>query len=67
MLPLFADRPPSGRPEKYSYADANFILAGLVIEAVTGKSFYDVAIEEVFRPAAMTDTAFEELDQDPPR
>jgi CubicO group peptidase (beta-lactamase class C family) len=68
MLPLFADLPAERPPgEKYLYSDANFILAGLVIEAATGKSFYEVATEEVLRPAGMTDTAFEELDQDPPR
>jgi D-alanyl-D-alanine carboxypeptidase len=68
LLPLFADLPAVRPPgEKYQYADANFILAGLVIEAATGKSFYDAATDEVLRPAGMTDTAFEELDQDPPR
>jgi CubicO group peptidase (beta-lactamase class C family) len=68
MLPLFADLPAERAPgEKYLYADANFILAGLVIEAATGRSFYEVAAEEVIGPAGMTDTAFEELDQDPAR
>ena len=66
ILPLFADLPAQRPPgEKYVYADANFILAGLVIEAATGRSFYDVATDEVLRPAGMVDTAFEELDQDP--
>jgi CubicO group peptidase (beta-lactamase class C family) len=51
----FADLPAEGPGEKYLYADANFILAGLVIEAVTGKSFYEVATEEVLRPAAVRD------------
>ena len=68
MLPLFADLPAARPPgETYAYADANFILAGLVIEAATGRSFYDAAIEEVIRPAGLTDTAFEELDEDPRR
>jgi CubicO group peptidase (beta-lactamase class C family) len=68
MLPLFADLPAVRPPgEKYSYADANFIVAGLVIEAATGRPFDEVVTEEVIRPAGMADTAFEELDQDPPR
>ena len=68
MLPLFADLPAERAPgEKFLYADANFILAGLVIEAATGRPFYEVATEEVLRPAGMADTAFEELDQDPRR
>ena len=68
VLPLFADLPATRAPgEKYEYADSNFILAGLVIEAATGKSFYEVATEEALRPAGMADSAFEELDQDPLR
>lgn len=68
LVPLFADLPAVRAPgEKYEYSDSNFILAGLVIEAATGRSFYDVATEEVLGPAGMADSAFEELDQDPPR
>lgn len=68
LLPLFADLPAVRRPgEKYEYCDSNFILAGLVIEAATDKTFYEVAAEEVLRPARMADSSFEELDQDPPR
>ena len=68
LLPLFADLPAVRAPgEKYEYADANFILAGLVMEAATGRSFYEVATEEVLRPAGMADTGFQQLDQDPPR
>jgi CubicO group peptidase (beta-lactamase class C family) len=68
MLPLFKDVPavfPAG--SRYQYADANFILAGLVIEAVTGRAFGDVVAEEVLRPAGMVDTAIESLDREPAR
>ncbi len=38
LLPLFRDLPAEAPPgTRYSYADANFILTGLLIEAVTGK------------------------------
>jgi CubicO group peptidase (beta-lactamase class C family) len=68
MLPLFADRPAVRQPGiKFEYSDANFILAGLVIEAVTGRPWSDVAAEEVFEPAGMVDTAVEAIDQDPAR
>ncbi|HEY7525171.1 MAG TPA: serine hydrolase domain-containing protein [Candidatus Limnocylindrales bacterium] len=68
MLPLFADLPPVRPPgEKYEYADANFILAGLVLEAVTGRPWDDVVAEEVFLPAGMTDTGVESIDLDPER
>lgn len=68
MLPLFAELPAVFPPgERYQYSDANFILVGLILEAVTGRAFSAVIAEEVFEPAAMADTAFEALDEDPPR
>lgn len=68
MLPLFADLPAVAPPgAEFKYADANFILAGLVLEAATGKPYPDVAAEEVIGPAGMTDTAIEALDGDPVR
>ena len=50
---------------KYQYADANFILAGLVVEAILGRSFAEAVSEEVLAPAGMTDTAIDSLDQEP--
>ena len=68
MLPLFADLPASAPPgTRYRYADANYILAGLVVEAATGQTFADIAAEEVIRPAGMVDTAIEALDTEPAR
>jgi CubicO group peptidase (beta-lactamase class C family) len=68
MLPLFGDllavRPPG---EKYEYGDINYVLAGMVIEAATGRPWGEVAAEEVFRPAGMVDTAIDSLDLDPAR
>ncbi len=68
MLPLFADLPAIGPPgQTYQYSDANFILAGLVIEAAAGKPYAEAATEEVLGPAGMDDSAFDALDHDPPR
>jgi CubicO group peptidase (beta-lactamase class C family) len=68
MLPLFATLPADFAPgERYAYSDANFILVGLVIEAITGRPFSEVVAEEVFVPAGMTATAFEDLDRAPAR
>jgi CubicO group peptidase (beta-lactamase class C family) len=66
MLPLFAGLPavaPPGREVRYN--DAAFLLAGLAIEAVTGRPWDEVADAEVFRPAGMADTGIESLDADP--
>jgi CubicO group peptidase (beta-lactamase class C family) len=68
LLPLFTDLPAATKPgERYSYADANYILAGLVIEAVTGKPYGEAAAEEVLTPAGMADSGFDLRDADPPR
>jgi CubicO group peptidase (beta-lactamase class C family) len=68
ILPLFKDLPARAAPgAEYRYGDANFILVGLVIEALTGRAYGDVVADEVFRPAGLRDTAIEELDDDPRR
>jgi CubicO group peptidase (beta-lactamase class C family) len=68
MLPLFADLPAVAPPgTTFQYSDANFILAGLVLEAATGKTYPEIAAQEVIGPAGMIDTAIEALDGDPVR
>lgn len=68
MLPLFKDLPATFPPgEQWQYADANYILIGLVIEAVTGQRFADVVAEGVLKSAGMADTEFTALDLDPER
>ncbi|MFL5749843.1 MAG: serine hydrolase domain-containing protein [Chloroflexota bacterium] len=68
MLPLFRDLPAVAPPgHEVRYNDAAFILAGLMIEAVTGRPWGEVATEAVLVPAAMGDTAIEALDDDPRR
>jgi CubicO group peptidase (beta-lactamase class C family) len=68
LLPLFiglpADAPP-GREVRYN--DGAFVLAGLVIEAATGRPWDEVVAEDVFEPAGMTDTTLEAVDADPAR
>ena len=68
ILPLFKDLPARAAPgEEYRYGDANFILVGLVIEALTGRAYGEAVAAEVFGPAGLHDTAIEELDDDPRR
>ncbi len=68
MLPLFADlsavRPPG---TIYQYADTNYILAGLVVEAASGLPFGDAVAVEVLGPAGMVDSAVDALDHEPAR
>lgn len=68
MLPAFADLPARFRPgERYEYNDAGFILAGLAIEAATGRPYHEVVAAEVFEPAGMADTGIEAIDDEPER
>ncbi|HEX8865887.1 MAG TPA: serine hydrolase domain-containing protein [Lentzea sp.] len=68
LLPLFADLPAVSAPGAvYRYSDANFILAGLAVEAVTGRPFADVATAEVLVTAGMGDSGFDERDLEPER
>ncbi len=51
-----ADVTPSAVPgERHQYSPANAVIAGAVVEAVTGLSFPDVVRREVFAPLRMTD------------
>jgi len=66
MVPLFVDAPATGPPGvRFDYQDVNFLLVGLMIEAVSGRRFADCASDEVLTPAGMTDTAFAQLDDEP--
>lgn len=68
MLPLFVDLPAVAAPgETFQYGDANYLLVGLVLEAVAGRPWSEVVTTEVFEPAGMRDSAIEALDDDPSR
>jgi CubicO group peptidase (beta-lactamase class C family) len=49
--------------EAHSYGNSGYSLLGYVIEAVTGKSYWDFVGERIFRPLGMTATT----DRDPRR
>ncbi len=44
---------------KYEYSNYGFILLGLVVERVSGQSYYDYVREHVYEPAGMTSTGSE--------
>ena len=47
--------------------DADALRSWLGVEAATGRPFSEAATSEVIKPAGMLDSAFDALDQDPPR
>lgn len=54
---LYGSRPLRFKPgSKFEYSNYGFILLGVVIERVSGKSYYDYVRDHVFMPAGMTST-----------
>jgi D-alanyl-D-alanine carboxypeptidase len=65
-LPLFADKPLEFEPGSANrYSNAGYVVLGLVIEKLSGKSYYDYVRENVFGPAGMRDTDSFEIDRLP--
>ncbi|MDQ0988224.1 serine hydrolase [Streptomyces sp. V2I9] len=63
-VPLFADKKPHFPPgERHLYNGAGYILLGLLLETVTGRSFEDTVTDEVFTPAGMNTAGFVALDE----
>jgi len=66
FLPLFQHKGMKFSPgERFEYNDGGYILLGLVVEAVTGKSFTTYVEENVFGPAGMEDSGYFQTDQLP--
>ena len=42
---------------RWQYSNYGFLLLGVLIEKVTGQSYYDYVLEHVYKPAGMTSTA----------
>lgn len=69
FLPLFAHLPPLRSPggNIASYCSAGFILLGLVIEELTGRSYIETVESDIFAVAGMDDSGFFRLDDVRPR
>ena len=62
-LPIFANQEPYGPlGEKHRYNGAGFMLLGLMIEKITGLSYFDYMRQYVFSAVGMTETDFLDLD-----
>jgi len=66
FLPLLRGRSAKFQPgTRFAYCNSGYVLLALVIEAVSGRSYYDVVKERVSAPAGMEATAFLRLDKLP--
>jgi CubicO group peptidase (beta-lactamase class C family)/predicted aspartyl protease len=56
-LPLFASKPLEFEPgTSQRYSNAGYVVLGLIIERVSGRTYYDYVRDHIFKPAGMTDT-----------
>jgi CubicO group peptidase (beta-lactamase class C family) len=57
LLPFFVDQPLRFAPgTQWAYSNAGYIVLGLVVQKVSGESYYDYVRQHVFALAGMTDT-----------
>lgn len=62
-LKLFADAPLAFEPgTSRNYSNGSYIVLGVLIEKVTGQSYYDYVRQNIFQPAGMNDTDAYEMD-----
>lgn len=62
-VPLFAGDSLAFEPgERFQYSNAGFFVLGLVVEAVSGQSYYDYVREHIYAPAGMTNTDCYDMD-----
>ena len=62
-LPLFAGDPLAFEPgSKWQYSNSGFTVLGLIIEKVSGQSYYGYVKQHIFKPAGMTNTDSYERD-----
>jgi CubicO group peptidase (beta-lactamase class C family) len=66
-IKLFGERAPEFEPgSRWVYSNYGFLMLGVVVERVTGKSYYDYVSENIFKPAGMTSSGSLPEDQSVP-
>jgi D-alanyl-D-alanine carboxypeptidase len=58
-LDLIAAAPPLSRPgTRYSYANVNYVVLGVIVEEITGRPLEQVVLDRIFRPLGLEDTSY---------
>jgi CubicO group peptidase (beta-lactamase class C family) len=66
-VPLFAGKPLEFEPgTSQRYSNAGFVVLGLIIEKLSGQTYYDYIRDHITKPAGMTDTASYAVDENVP-
>lgn len=67
-IDLIARQPRVGAPGKqWSYSNAGYVLLGRIIETASGQDYFDYIQQHVFKPAGMTDTGFDTIEDVTPQ
>ncbi|MEO8360619.1 MAG: serine hydrolase domain-containing protein [Vicinamibacteria bacterium] len=62
-LPFFSAKPLAFEPgTAEAYSNGGYVTLGLIIEKVSGQSYYDYVREHIYKPAGMTNTDAFEVD-----
>jgi CubicO group peptidase (beta-lactamase class C family) len=66
-VPLFVSKPLEFEPgTSQRYSNAGFVVLGLIIEKLSGQTYYDYVRDHITKPAGMTDTASYAIDDNVP-
>jgi D-alanyl-D-alanine carboxypeptidase len=66
-LKLYGERAPEFEPgSRWEYSNYGFLMLGVIVERVSGKSYYDYVDENIYKPAGMTSTGSSPEDQNVP-
>lgn len=57
-LDAILSKPPAHEPDTYNYSNAGYIVAGAMLERVTGKSWEDLMMGRLFKPLGMASAGF---------
>ena len=67
LAELAAHKPLEFQPgERFGYSNAGPVVLGLIIEKITGQSYYDYVRQNIYEPAGMTSTDCYEMDRPVP-
>ena len=63
-VPLFAGKPLKFEPGKgWAYSNAGMLVAGLIVEKLSGENYYEYVDRHIFKPAGMEHTAWFKRDE----
>jgi len=66
-LPLFVDTPLQFEPgAHFAYSNAGYVVLGLIIERITGQSYYDYIVENIYEPSGMLNSDSYDRDKQVP-